>query len=67
MKTYSILQEGAGVYEIEAGSEDEALREMAEGIVETLDNDDERECAFLTTDREEMIERAMQSLSIIED
>lgn len=61
MKTYKIQQYGAGTYEIEAETEDQAIREMAEGIVDTTED---WENQFATDDREEAIEKAMDTLSI---
>jgi len=63
MKTYEITQDGAGTYEIEAETAGEALREMAEGIVDTTED---WEIQFSTTDREDAIDRAMRTLSIVE-
>ena len=63
MKTYEITQDGAGTYEIEAETAGEALREMAEGIVDTTED---WEIQFFTTNREDAIDRAMRTLSIVE-
>jgi hypothetical protein len=61
MKTYTIQQDGAGTYEIEAEAEEQAVREMAEGIV---DSTEDWESQFATDDREEAIEKAMNTLTV---
>ena len=64
MKTYEITQDGAGTYEIKAKDEEAAIREMAEGIV---DSTKDWEIQFSTDSREKAIEKAMLTLSINDD
>jgi hypothetical protein len=61
MTIYEIIQEGAGTYEIEAETAEEALREMAEGIVDTTED---WKVQYYTDDREEAIQRAIRTLTV---
>ena len=65
MKTYTVHQDGAGNYDIESKNEETALREMAENILDSMVDDDSREVAFCTTDREEQIEKILTTLQIV--
>ena len=62
MATYEINQDGAGTYEIEADTEEQAILEMAENIVDATD---EWETQFATDDKEEAIEKATRTLTVI--
>lgn len=64
MRIYTINQEGAGNYEIEAENEESAIREMAEGIVDAADD---WETQFATDDRDEAIEKAAATLTVVDD
>ena len=62
MKTYTILQDAAGRYEIDTDSSDEAINEMARNIVDTTE---EWQLQYNTDNYEEAVEAAKETLTII--
>jgi len=64
MATYTINQPGAGNYEWDADSPEQAIQEMAEGIVENCEN---WQLQYNTDDFEEAVEEEAASLRIVDD
>jgi hypothetical protein len=60
---YQITQDGAGTYEIEADSTDEAISQMATDIVNSCDD---WQSQFGTDNFDEAVEKAALTLSIEE-